>query len=154
MSAAQDVHRTMGPGGKGPRKLAVARHAHVDAVGWVLLGFVMGAGAAIAVLMNADFARRPAAPAPAVAVREAPPLRFTIAPLAPRPAVAQPPTSVLPGLVLALPPTKPAAQTPTTAAKSSASPAHKPSAAAEPVAEDAAAAGMTSRIQGQDSDLY
>ena len=140
MSAFQDVHGSTGAGGKGPRKLAVARHAHgVDAIGWVLLGFVLGAGAAIAVLLNANFAHRSVAPESAIAVRQAPPLRFTLAPVRTQPAAIVQPAPVL---------------TPVQAPGKAAAPPRKPAAAPEPVAEDAAAAGMTSRIQGQDSDLY
>jgi hypothetical protein len=152
MSAFQDVHGSTGAGGKGPRKLAVARHAHgVDAIGWVLLGFVLGAGAAIAVLLNANFSHRAVAPEPAVAVRQAPPLRFTLAPVRTQPvAIVQP----APALAPVLPPVTPVARTPAPAPGKAAAPPRKLAAAPEPVAEDAAAAGMTSRIQGQDSDLY
>ena len=151
MSAAQDIHDAARAGDKGPRRLAVARHAHgVDALGWVLLGFVMGAGAAIAVLVNADFGRRE--PGPTMAIRQSPPLRFEIAPVARQPTLILPPapSPAFLGPVAGLAPKTP--QPP--AAKPPAGPAHKPAAASEAVADDAAAAGMTSRVEGRDSDLY
>ena len=151
MSAAQDIHDSARAGGKGPRKLAIARHAHgVDAIGWVLLGFVLGAGAAIAVLMNADFVRRGPAAEPAIAVRAAAPLRFAIAPVAPQPAVIAPPAPAPAFLGPFLAPKTSLPASP----KAPAGVARKPAAVPEPVAEDAAAAGMTSRVQGRDSDLY
>ena len=143
--------------GEGPlahrhnRKLAVARHAHgSNAMGWILLGFVLGAGAAIAVLMNADFVRRGPAAEPAIAVRAAAPLRFAIAPVAPQPAVIAPPAPAPAFLGPFLAPKTSLPASP----KAPAGVARKPAAVPEPVAEDAAAAGMTSRVQGRDSDLY
>ena len=54
-----------------PRRLAVAKHAGgFDAVGWTLLGFLLGASLAVFALLHADFhgLMRPiAVPAPAPA---------------------------------------------------------------------------------------
>jgi hypothetical protein len=153
MSAAQDSPKAMSTGSKGPRRLAVARHAQgVDALGWVLLGFVLGAGAAIAVLMNASFVHR--GPAPVLTASQGPSVHVQAEPaLQPAviPASVAPPRLVLPpAALIPAPAAKPATPAP------GAAPASRKArpAVSEAVADDAAAAGMTSRSEGGDSGLY
>ena len=128
------------PNGRGAdRRLGVARHADgTDALGWVLLGFLLGAAAAVATMMHAELPRHAAA-APAAAPRPA-----YIAPL-PRPepapaVVARRPASVRPVIAT---PAQPAPAAATVAARAPAGAAS--TAEDDQVADDAAAAGMTSR---------
>ena len=147
--------------GEGPlahrhnRKLAVARHAHgSNAMGWILLGFVLGAGAAIAVLMNADFVRN--TPQPAYAVRLALTPRVA-SPIAQAPAMMLQPARLEPVTVPAITlPTKPAAfasAAPSAPAKASIK-KPGPTGALSQVSEDAAAVGMTSRTDSRPNDLF
>ncbi len=144
-----------------PRRLAVARHAGgFDAVGWTLLGFLLGASLAVFALLHADFhgLMRPlavpaAAPAPARAV-------ITYAPPAP-PLAGPAPTFVTPDAAPAGPPPVVRAPVRVLSALASAGvasthasgeaharPAAPPARAAQvdaQVDDDAAAAGLTSR---------
>lgn len=124
-------------------RLAVARHAEgTDALGWVLLGFLMGAGAAIALLVHADPARQLLAVVrpPAAPSRSAPIARLanTIAVSArAQPARPQPPASAsalatAPRAIRSVEPPAPNAE----------------------VAEDAASAGLTARAATDTPDLY
>ena len=126
------------PNGRGAdRRLGVARHADgTDALGWILLGFLLGAAAAVATMMHAELPRH-ASVATAAAPRPA-----YIAPL-PRPepapaVVARRPTTVRPVIAAAAPPAPRAVAAPAPARTA-------PTIQDEQVAEDAAAAGMTSR---------
>ena len=134
------LHR---PAGKtGSRRLEIARHADgTDALGWILLGFLLGAAAAVATMMHAELPRSAAAAQPPAAGR--------LAYIAPSPARSAPAMAaatiasrapVSPHTVLAAPASPPASEAgPDTPAKAA------PAAVDEQVAEDAAAAGMTSR---------
>jgi hypothetical protein len=129
------------------RKLALARRTPGSgALVWMLLGFLMGAGAAVAVLTRADFSDR--APPPLVRVR--------LTPLVPAPQALPAP---------AAPPVAPSAATlagvaPVAVSKASATkasmtpPAARPPPPSPQVVEDAAATGMTSRGGAHESDLY
>jgi hypothetical protein len=149
-----------------PRRLAVAKHAGgFDAVGWILLGFLLGSSLAVFALMHADvrgMARSLASTAPPTSgaiIRYSPPASAAQPPAEPTPepkavtlaatlpAVAPPPAvSALasagaasvhsPGAA-----PKPAAGPPAALSK----PAPASNAADTQVADDAAAAGMTSR---------
>lgn len=161
MSAAQDIHQAVSAGPKAPPRLAVARHARgFDAIGWVLLGFVLGAGAAIAVLLNADFPRRAATPEASHIMASGPVLRLQLdqAPRQAAAAVAPPAPAVASAAPAAIPPLLATAARPATApspaAPATAKAPRKGAATAEPMADDAAAAGMTSRSEGGDSGLY
>ena len=158
-----------------PRRLAVARRAGgFDSIGWTLLGFLLGASLAVFALLHADVhaltqsAIGSPAPAPA-----APVVRYT-PPAVPAPLLAGMPQAP-PALVSAPSTSAPQAATPSTpstsalasagAASAHAAKAPAPAVAARApaaagsdaqVADDAAAAGMTSRsvsgapTQGQD----
>ncbi len=149
-----------------PRRLAVAKHAGgFDAVGWILLGFLLGSSLAVFALMHADvrgMARAFTSPAPAPSgaiIRYSPPVSAAPLVAAPR---SEPQTLTLAATAPA------AAPSPTVSALASAgaASAHAPGAASKPaaatppapsrpapasdatdtqVADDAAAAGMTSR---------
>jgi hypothetical protein len=122
----------------------------------VLLGFLLGAGAAIAVLLNADFVRRAAPP-------EAPALQASI-PLRPRLEVSRPAVIVapqsLPPIALAGQPiptailTTPASPRPPVKAAGKAAAKVVAASTAPQVAEDAAATGMTSHADSRATDLY
>ncbi len=150
-----------------PRRLAIARHAEgTDSLGWILMGFMLGVGATVAVLLHAEFGRRAASPAAlASAPRSAP---------AVSPAELAAPAPILAPAILA--PSNLAAVGRTTSRPKAATtdsgpepnggtarrtPPHAPNLPARRVApaddpqmaEDAAAAGMTSRRQAAD-DIY
>ena len=128
-----------------PRRLAVARHTEgTPPVGWVLIGFLMGAAIAILALSHADWMKRlpdamkaqamPTAPAPTQVPTPSPaPMVRAATDIAPVPdtqAAVTPPNS------------QPSAM------------AAKPSPGEEAqVEEDAAAAGMTSHARGTSADL-
>jgi hypothetical protein len=145
------------------RKLELARHAHgFDAIGWVLLGFVLGAGLAVFALLHADSVLRRAPPAPPRAAASPAPAQpaWVHAPpaaLAPLPAVLPvPPESASPPGPVALAGAAGARSAPA-AAKPNRPPAPKPAPKPAPradqeVADDAAAAGLTSRSGS--GDLY
>ena len=126
-----------------PRRLAVARHAEgSEPIGWVLLGFLLGAALAIVALTHADWVRQL-------------PQTFRTSLSAPAPT----PTPVAPAKSVAVAPS--ASIAPPVTATQSAPPAAGPSTmAAKPapgeetqVADDAAAAGMTSRSNATTTDL-
>ena len=144
-----------------PRKLAIAKHAGgFDSVGWTLLGFLLGASLAVFALLHADFrgsSRALIAPAAAL-----PPINAVVR-YSP-PAVAVPPLAGPPATGPGSPasePTLPAARSVNALASAGAASAHAAPTAARPplpqaprpapgggdsqVADDAAAAGMTSR---------
>jgi hypothetical protein len=105
----------------------------------VLLGFLLGAAAAIAALLHADF--RPARPAePAALTLSAP--------------IHAPPPSATPAVQPAKP--KPAASAKTDAKAEAPAKPKPPAPPSEEVqiTEDAAAAGMTSHKQSDAPDLY
>jgi hypothetical protein len=147
------------------RRLAIARHASgSNAMGWMLLGFVLGAGAAIAVLMNADFARQAAqAPysvrlslTPRVTTKASRPAALILKP-APLEAVLAP-AIALPTQPIALAsasPAPPASPSPP-AKPASRSPIRKSplAGAVTQVTEDAAAVGMTSHTDSRPNDLF
>ena len=159
MSAVQEFQKAAAPA-KAPRKLELARHYRgADAIGWVLLGFVLGAGAAMAVLLNANFGARK----PDVAANQGPSVRLELSPAAPAPppivvsapAALPPQVSTVQPAPEAAPAVVQAAPKPALAAASPARAARKPpSGVPEAVAQDAAAAGLTSRSEGGDSGLY
>ena len=131
------------------RRLEIARHADgTDALGWILLGFLLGAGAAVATMMHAELAHRSAASPISVQPRPA-----YIAPSPARPPLAGPLPMMGPRIppaarpLLASPPRPSAASATATATAGRVAPTRSPAPAAvdEQVAEDAAAAGMTSR---------
>ncbi len=162
MSAMQQTESEDPAPRRRTRKLAVARHAQgADAIGWILLGFVMGAGAAIAVLMNADFTGR--MPEAGYGVRLALPRRLEAQTIR-QPAIivqssplAQ---TLIPAIVAPIKEPALASGAPTlargtparTSAKAPAKPA--PSGAASQVSEDAAATGLTSHTDSRPSDLF
>ncbi len=118
------------------RRIAVARHAkQSDPLGWILLGFLLGAGAAITVMMHAN-----------LSVRRMPePLKLLTPPAAaPKP---PPPPSAPAAPASAVTPSKPAAvaPAPATAMASSGPGLIAPGPPDAQVEEDAAAAGMTSQ---------
>ena len=126
-----------------PRRLAVARHAEgSEAIGWVLLGFLLGAALAIATLAHADWIKQlPQTFRTSIS----PPVQVT-APAAPRkltalaPSAANPTSEALPQS--SAPPSGPSAMP------------SKPAPGEEAqVADDAAAAGMTSRSNATSTDL-
>ncbi len=127
-----------------PRRLAVARHAEgTEPVGWVLIGFLLGAAAAIVTLTHADWIKRlpdsmAAAGATAVAPMHAP---------------GPPPAPAIKPIVAAIAPSDapPAAQ-PTEEHASTMAVAPAPGEDAQ-VQEDAAAAGMTSHAGAAKTDL-
>ena len=146
------------------RKLAVARHAPgFDAVGWVLLGFVLGAGLAVFALLHADILRRAPPPSPPPAVRaslEPAPMAPLVPAVAPLPAIT-PVGPAKPALPASASPPGPdalasagaaSAKGVAVAAKADISPSQPPPSSDQQVANDAAAAGMTSRKNA--SDLY
>jgi hypothetical protein len=137
---------------RGRRRLEIARHAEgVDALGWALLGFVLGAAAAVAALLHADFhVQAPRETSRLIQLHTAPAaaqLALQALIRAPEP---RPPPAVT---------AKPAAPTPapkaTTPAAGSSISMYKPAIPkSAQVDEDAAAAGMTSRPSSDVSDLY
>ena len=110
-----------------PRLIIIKRHHGNRALGLVLLGFILGAAAAIALMLHAQ---APVVQAPAA-------FRAPTAPVVPAPrvwAAAQPPGPVVPPAKTRGPLPTPSAAKPRTQAPISAQ-----------TEEDAAAAGMTSR---------
>ncbi len=124
-----------------PRRLAVARHAEgSEPIGWVLVGFLLGAALAIVALSHADWIRQL-------------PQTFRTSLSAPAPAPAAPAKLAAVALTAAIP-------APATLPQSAAPPAGPSAMAANPapgeeaqVADDAAAAGMTSRSAASRADL-
>ena len=165
-----------------PRRLAVAKQAGgFDALGWTLLGFLLGASLAVFALLHADISAitRPSAgapsPPPVPVIRYTPPAPPTGLPLAGGaralpvdlvPTRATAPATSAPTGVSAL--ASAGAASAHAAAKAEASPsipkapAPRNTAASAPatdaeVADDAAAAGMTSRAgaaPAQGQELY
>ena len=161
-----------------PRRLVVARQAGgFDALGWTLLGFLLGASLAVFALLHADFSgiTRPlsaarAQPPPVPVIRYAPPALPAGPPLAGLPRAA--PVDLSPARATS--PAAPAASGVSALASAGAASAHAakpapPPAAAKAaaakstpateaeVADDAAAAGMTSRApapRAPGQDLY
>lgn len=164
-----------------PRRLAVAKHAGgFDSVGWTLLGFLLGASLAVFALLHADFhgmmrpltaATPPPPPRTAAVVSYTPPptaaqaspppvlIQATASPSQPSPDTALPPGvnalasagAASAHAISTTPRAKPAPQTRTASASS------KPASSASDaeVADDAAAAGMTSRAaSGATPELY
>jgi hypothetical protein len=133
----------------------------VDAIGWVLLGFILGSGAAIAVLMNADIVRRGSADrTPEAAITGAPHVRLDLAPAqAPVPFAIARPVEPVPVLALVPPAGQAAPSSPApaqTAAKAPGKTAIRPApvSAGPQMVEDAAATGMTSHVESRPTDLY
>jgi hypothetical protein len=164
-----------------PRRLAVARQAGgFDAIGWTLLGFLLGASLAVFALLHADVgvfgkplmgaASPPPAVQPVAVVHYAPPpappaLVGAPQALAPAPVVATPVQPVVEtksgvsALANAGAASAHGAKPPPAATASKATPpAASTSNADSEVADDAAAAGMTSRAPAaapsQSQDLY
>ncbi len=126
-----------------PRRLAVARHADgMQPIGWVLIGVLIGAAISIVALSHADWIKRlpdPLKPAATVAI--AAPVR------APPPATTVQAATTTAQTTEVMPPVTPTgAQTSTMAAKP------EPGEEAQ-VAEDAAAAGMTSHSAAAGANL-
>ena len=123
-------------------RLALARHhKSTNALGWVLLGFVLGVGAAIAVMMHADLggtippgASAPG-PVPAARPHQAPPTMQAAKPPPQKMQAADLPVSAPP----AIPPHASAA---------------RPADSEDPLDANAAAAGLTSHIRDETLDLY
>jgi hypothetical protein len=160
-----------------PRRLAMAKHAPgFDAVGWTLLGFLLGASLAVFALLHADFRgmMRPLLPAPApeppaaAVVSYTPPASPVLAGpsafLPPRPPTSAPPT------VHATPPVSALASAGAASARGASVDAAPKPTPAQPevrpgpakasvptpdaqVEDDAAAAGMTSKPAAT-PDLY
>ena len=127
-----------------PRRLAVARHAEgTPPMGWVLIGVLMGAAITFIALSHADWIKRlpdPLKPAGTVAIATLPAPARATAPTVQVAAAAAQTAEVMP------PVTPTGSQTSTMAAE--------PTAGEEAqVAEDAAAAGMTSHASGARTDL-
>lgn len=144
------------------RRLALARHAPgFDAIGWVLLGFLLGAGLAVFALLHADLLVRPALPAeaklaaPPVPPPMTAPARPPIADVAPASALSFVPPSEPPDSTQALVSAGAASAKRAPASRLPAGPTKprpSPAGADAQVADDAAAAGLTSRSAGD--DLY
>ncbi len=157
-----------------PRRLAVARHAGgFDAVGWTLLGFLLGASLAVFALLHADMhglmrapaaapvsAGPPPAPSAEVVTTYAPPAPAALAappPVFLQPATPAPPTAPLP--VKPAPVVNALASAGAASARGDGRRPPPPTASADPpriaassaspaspeFEDDAAAAGMTSR---------
>ena len=127
-----------------PRRLAVARHAEgTQPIGWVLIGVLMGAAITFVALSHADWIKRlpdPLKPAGTVAIATAPAPARAPAPTVQVAAAAAQTAEVMP------PVTPTGSQTSTMAAA--------PTAGEEAqVAEDAAAAGMTSHSAAAGANL-
>ena len=131
----------------GPSRLEIARHAEgTDAIGWVMLGFLLGAAAAIAALMHADFRSSPH-PDLSGLIRIAP-VRV-LAPAPPAASFLHPPPAVV--RTAATPEVK---TSPNAAAPTPSKPKPPPVSDTAQVDEDAAAAGMTSHTPRGVPEIY